>query len=39
MNKQEFNEMQDEFANYVYQYENFIKAGIINDAFYNKGHI
>ena len=36
MNKQEFNEMQDEFANYVYQYENFIKAGIINDAFYNQ---
>ena len=36
MNKEEFKEMHDEFANYVYQYENFVKAGIINDAFYNQ---
>ncbi len=35
MNKTEFLEMQKEMADYVYNYEYFIKCGVIYESFYN----
>ncbi|MGM9970721.1 MAG: hypothetical protein ACI35S_10050 [Anaeroplasma sp.] len=35
MNKQEFNELQNEFGQYVYRYEYFIKKGYLLDLRYN----
>ena len=35
MNKTEFLEMQSEMADYVYNYEYFIKCGVIFEAYYN----
>ncbi len=35
MNKTEFLEMQNEMADYVYNYEYFIKCGVIFEAYYN----
>ena len=36
MNKEEFNELQKEFADYVYRYEYFLKCGYLNDLYYNQ---
>lgn len=35
MNKTEFLEMKNEFAEYIYRYEYFLKCGAINDCYYN----
>ncbi len=35
MNKNEFLEMKNEFAEYIYRYEYFLKCGAINDCYYN----
>ena len=35
MNKTEFLEMQQEMADYVYNYEYFIKCGVVFESFYN----
>ena len=35
MNKQEYNEMREEFASLVYQYERYLKVGFLTDCRYN----
>lgn len=35
MNREEFNELQSEFAEYIYRYEYFLKTGYLNDFYYN----
>ena len=35
MNKNEFLQMKNEFAEYIYRYEYFVKCGAINDLYYN----
>ena len=34
MNREEFDELRSEFAEYIYRYENFLKNGYLNDLFY-----
>lgn len=36
MNRQEFDELRSEFAEYIYKYEYFLKCGYLNDLYYNK---
>ena len=36
MNRQEFDELRSEFAEYIYRYEYFLKCGYLNDLYYNK---
>lgn len=36
MNREEFDELRSEFAEYIYRYEYFLKVGFINDAYYTK---
>ena len=35
MNRQEFDELRNEFAEYIYRYEYFLKVGFLNDLYYN----
>ena len=36
MNRQEFDELRSEFAEYIYRYEYFLKCGYLNDLYYNR---